>query len=74
MSEYTDYYAVKRAPLEEIKAKLEQAKLTALIVDGFLCHAEDRWVVVEAVVSSFFRTLILAERQLDRAQAVVLLI
>jgi transposase len=26
------------------------------------------------VVSSFFRTLILAERQLDRAQAVVLLI
>jgi hypothetical protein len=48
MSEYTDYYAVKRAPLEEIKAKLEQAKLTALIVDGFLCHAEDRWVVVEA--------------------------
>jgi hypothetical protein len=27
-----------------------------------------------AVVSSFFRTLILAERQLDRAQAVVLLI
>jgi hypothetical protein len=46
--EQTDYHAVRRAPLEEIKTRLQQAKITALIADGVGCKAEDKWVVVEA--------------------------
>src|SRR5260370_5682111 len=46
--EYTDYYGVKRAPLEEIRARLQEAKITGLISDGLRCKAEDKWVVVEA--------------------------
>jgi hypothetical protein len=46
--EHVDYYAVKRAPLEEIKARLQQAKITALIADGVLLKPEHKWVVVGA--------------------------
>jgi hypothetical protein len=40
--EQTDYHAVRRTPLEEIKATLQQAKITALIADGVGCKAEDK--------------------------------
>jgi hypothetical protein len=46
--EQTNYYAVKRAPLAEIKEKLTVAGLTALIADGALHRAENLWIVIEA--------------------------
>jgi hypothetical protein len=45
--ESTNYYAVRHAPLSEIKKVLNDAKLTALIANEPIYTPGDRWVVVE---------------------------
>lgn len=57
MSEYTNYYAVESAPMDEIKSKLRKADVLSAIIDHpLIAKPENKWIVVEAPTLMDFTT------------------